>query len=109
MHESVLTHDLEERARVTTLDIAKRLLDFGMHPPTIYFPLVVHGALMIEPAETESRETLDRFVAAMQEIYDEALNQPETVRTAPHTLHLGRVDEVTAARHPILRWTPPAK
>jgi len=109
MHESVLTHDLEERARVTTLDIAKRLLDFGMHPPTIYFPLVVHGALMIEPTETESRETLDRFVAAMQEIYDEALNQPETVRTAPHTLHLGRVDEVTAARHPILRWTPPAK
>jgi len=105
MHECVLTHDLEGRAQVTTLDLAKRLLDFGMHPPTIYFPLVVHGALMIEPTETESRETLDRFVEAMRQIYDEALNQPDTVRTAPHTLHLGRVDEVTAARHPILRWT----
>jgi glycine dehydrogenase subunit 2 len=105
MHECVLTHDLEERTQVTTLDLAKRLLDFGMHPPTIYFPLVVHGALMIEPTETESRETLDRFVEAMRQIYDEALNQPDTVRTAPHTLHLGRVDEVTAARHPILRWT----
>jgi glycine dehydrogenase subunit 2 len=109
MHECVLTHDLEERAHVTTLDLAKRLLDFGMHPPTIYFPLVVHGAMMIEPTETESRETLDRFVEAMRQIYDEALNQPETVRTAPHTLHLGRVDEVIAARHPILRWKPRAK
>lgn len=109
MHECVLTHDLEGRAHVTTLDLAKRLLDFGMHPPTIYFPLVVHGALMIEPTETESRETLDRFVEAMRQIYSEALNQPETVRTAPHALHLGRVDEVTAARHPILRWKPRAK
>jgi glycine dehydrogenase subunit 2 len=109
MHECVLTHDLEGRAHVTTLDIAKRLLDFGMHPPTIYFPLVVHGALMIEPTETESPETLDHFVEAMRQIHDEALQQPEMVRTAPHTLHLGRVDEVTAARHPILRWTSPAK
>jgi glycine dehydrogenase subunit 2 len=109
MHECVLTHDLEARAQVTTLDLAKRLLDFGMHPPTIYFPLVVHGALMIEPTETECRETLDGFVEAMCEIYDEALNQPQTVRTAPHTLFLGRVDEVTAARHPILRWKRPAK
>jgi glycine dehydrogenase subunit 2 len=104
MHECVLTHDLEKRAHVTTLDLAKRLLDFGMHPPTIYFPLVVHGALMIEPTETESRETLDRFVEAMEQIYGEAMNQPDTVRTAPHTLPLARVDEVTAARHPILRW-----
>jgi glycine dehydrogenase subunit 2 len=109
MHECVLTHDLEARVHVTTLDLAKRLLDFGIHPPTIYFPLVVHGALMIEPAETEGRETLDRFVEAMRQIYDEALNQPETMRTAPHTLHLGRVDEVTAARHPILRWKAQAK
>jgi glycine dehydrogenase subunit 2 len=109
MHECVLTHDLEERAHVTTLDLAKRLLDFGMHPPTIYFPLVVHGALMIEPGETESRETLDHFVEVMRQIYDEALDQPQTVHTAPHTLHLGRVDEVTAARHPILRWNPRAK
>ena len=107
MHECVLMHDLDARVHVTTLDLAKRLLDFGIHPPTIYFPLVVHGALMIEPTETESRETLDRFVEVMRQIYDEALSGPETVRTAPHTLHLGRVDEVTAARHPILRWTPP--
>jgi len=106
MHECVLTHDLEERAKVSTLDIAKRLLDFGIHPPTIYFPLVVHGALMIEPTETESRETLDRFIAAMEQIYDEALSHPEIAKTAPHTLGLGRVDEVAAARHPILRWQP---
>ena len=109
MHECVLTHDLEDRAQVSTLDIAKRLLDFGIHPPTIYFPLVVHGALMIEPTETESRETLDRFIAAMEQIYDEALANPKLVRTAPHSLALGRVDEVTAARHPILRWTPPPR
>jgi glycine dehydrogenase subunit 2 len=106
MHECVLTHDLEERAHVTTLDLAKRLLDYRIHPPTIYFPLVVHGALMIEPTETEGRESLDRFVEALREIYDEALSQPEIVRRAPHALPLGRVDEVTAARHPILRWKP---
>jgi len=109
MHECVLTHDLEESAHVTTLDLAKRLLDFGIHPPTIYFPLVVHGALMIEPTETESRETLDRFVEVMRQIYDEGLNQPENLRTAPRALRLGRVDEVTAARHPILRWKLTAK
>jgi glycine cleavage system P protein (glycine dehydrogenase) subunit 2 len=106
MHECVLTHDLEERAQVSTLDIAKRLLDFGIHPPTIYFPLIVHGALMVEPTETESRETIDSFVAAMMQIYDEALSNPETVKTAPHALAVSRVDEVTAARRPILRWTP---
>jgi glycine dehydrogenase subunit 2 len=104
MHECVLTHDLEQRVQVTTLDLAKRLLDFGIHPPTIYFPLVVHGALMIEPTETESRETLDRFVAVMRQIYDEGLNEPEKLQTAPRALPLGRVDEVTAARRPILRW-----
>jgi glycine dehydrogenase subunit 2 len=90
MHECVLTHDLEKRAAVNTLDIAKRLLDFGIHPPTIYFPLVVHGALMIEPTETESRETLDAFVDAMERIYAEALSNPEMVRSAPHTLWLSR-------------------
>jgi glycine dehydrogenase subunit 2 len=107
MHECVLTHDLEERSRVSTLDIAKRLLDYGIHPPTIYFPLVVHGALMIEPTETEGLETIERFIAAMKQIYQEAISNPETVKTAPHTLALSRVDEVTAARRPILRWTPP--
>jgi glycine dehydrogenase subunit 2 len=109
MHECVLTHDLEQRVQVTTSDLAKRLLDFGIHPPTIYFPLVVHGALMIEPTETESRETLDRFVAVMRQIYHEGLNQPEKLRTAPRALPLGRVDEVTAARRPILRWKPSAE
>ena len=106
MHECVLTHDLEKRADVNTLDIAKRLLDFGIHPPTIYFPLVVHGALMIEPTETETRETLDTFVDAMEKIYAEALSNPEMVRTAPHTLSLSRVDEAHAARRPVLRWQP---
>src|SRR6266851_1898178 len=81
MHECVLSHDLEKRADVSTFEIAKRLLDFGIHPPTIYFPLVVPGALMIEPTETESKETLDQFVAAMRQIYDEALENPEVVRT----------------------------
>ncbi len=84
MHECVLTHDLESRADVSTLDIAKRLLDFGIHPPTIYFPLVVRGALMIEPTETESKETLDGFVAAMERIYDEALQAPDNLKRAPH-------------------------
>ncbi len=107
MHECVLTHDLDRRTGVSTLDIAKRLLDFGMHPPTIYFPLVVHGALMIEPTETESRETLDDFIAIMERIYIEALEDPAMVKSAPHALKLRRIDEVTAARHPIIRWTAP--
>jgi glycine dehydrogenase subunit 2 len=104
MHECVLEHDLEAKAGVSTLEIAKRLLDFGIHPPTIYFPLVVHGALMIEPTETETREVLDGFVAAMERIYDEAISDPDMVKNAPHTLRLSRVDEAEAARHPILRW-----
>jgi glycine dehydrogenase subunit 2 len=106
MHECVLTHDLESRTGVSTLDIAKRLLDYGFHPPTIYFPLIVPGALMIEPTETESRQTLDDFIAAMEKIYAEALAEPERVKTAPHNLKLGRVDEVAAARRPHLRWRP---
>jgi len=109
MHECVLEHDLERCAGVSTLDIAKRLLDFGFHPPTIYFPLVVHGAIMIEPTETEARETIDAFIAAMERIYDEALSEPELLKNAPHTLALSRVDEAEAARHPILRWQPAAK
>ncbi|MGO9057100.1 MAG: aminomethyl-transferring glycine dehydrogenase subunit GcvPB [Candidatus Binataceae bacterium] len=103
MHECVLTHDLEKNG-VTTLDIAKRLLDFGIHPPTIYFPLVVHGALMIEPTETETRETLEEFVAAMEQIYAEAQRDPQSLKDAPHTLALKRVDEALAARRPVLRW-----
>jgi glycine dehydrogenase subunit 2 len=109
MHECVLTHDLEKRSNVSTLEIAKRLLDFGIHPPTIYFPLVVPGALMIEPTETESREILDSFVAAMEKIYDEALNDPDLVKGAPNSTVVSHVDEVEAARHPILRWQPKEK
>jgi glycine dehydrogenase subunit 2 len=109
MHECVLSHDLEKRAGVSTLEIAKRLLDFGIHPPTIYFPLVVPGALMIEPTETESKEILDSFVDAMERIYDEALNDPERVKNAPQTLPVSRVDEAGAARHPILRWEKKAQ
>ena len=91
MHECVLTHDLEKRADVNTLDIAKRLLDFGIHPPTIYFPLVVHGALMIEPTETETRETLDTFVDAMEQIYAEALEQSRAgAHCAAHAMALAR-------------------
>jgi glycine dehydrogenase subunit 2 len=106
MHECVLEHDLEKRTGVSTLEIAKRLLDYGVHPPTIYFPLVVHGALMIEPTETETKEVLDAFVATMERIYTEALNDPDLVKTAPHSLKLSRVDEAEAARRPILRWQP---
>ena len=106
MHECVLEHDLERRVGVSTFDIAKRLLDYGIHPPTIYFPLVVRGALMIEPTETETREVLDSFVDAMNQIYDEALNDPDLLKNAPHTLELSRVDEAEAARHPCLCWTP---
>ncbi len=106
MHECVLTHDLEDRAGVSTLEIAKRLLDYGVHPPTIYFPLVVKGALMIEPTETESKETLDSFVETMNAIHHEALTTPEVVKNAPRTLALKRIDEAEAARRPILRWQP---
>jgi glycine cleavage system P protein (glycine dehydrogenase) subunit 2 len=106
MHECVLTHELEKKHGVTTLDIAKRLLDFGIHPPTIYFPLVVHGALMIEPTETETRETLDNFIAVMERIYAEANSDPQMLKDAPHTLALKRIDEALAARRPVLRWQP---
>ena len=101
MHECVLTHDLERRSGVTTLDLAKRLLDFGIHPPTIYFPLVVHGALMIEPTETESKETLDRFAAALEAISRE---DSEYLHHAPYTTPISRPDEIRAAKEPILRW-----
>ncbi len=104
MHEVVFSDKNLEPYGVTTLDVAKRLLDYGFHPPTVYFPLVVHGALMIEPTETESLETLDEFIAAMLRIANEAKTEPETVRTAPHNTVVGRLDEVKAAREPVLRW-----
>ena len=106
MHEFVLSGRRQNEKGVHTLDIAKRLLDFGYHPPTIYFPHIVNEAIMIEPTETESRETLDEFVQTMINIAAEAENEPETVKNAPYTTVVSRLDEVRAARNPILRWQP---
>ena len=88
----------------TTLDVAKRLLDFGFHAPTIYFPLLFHQALMIEPTETESKETIDAFIAVMRRIADEAAEDPTLLQEAPHTTPVSRPDETTAARSPILKF-----
>ena len=104
MHECVLTSKNQLPQGIKTLDIAKRLLDYGVHPPTIYFPLIVSEALMIEPTETESRETLDHFIGIMRRIAEEAAQEPETVRNAPSTTVVGRLDETSAARRPNLRW-----
>jgi glycine dehydrogenase subunit 2 len=107
MHECVLSaQSLHEATGVRALDIAKRLIDFGIHPPTMYFPLIVKEALMIEPTETESRATLDHFVEAMEQIAAEARSDPEMLSTAPHQAPVSRVDEVKAAREPRLRWRP---
>jgi len=105
-HECVFSDALQLQNDVKTLDIAKRLMDYGFHPPTIYFPLIVSGALMIEPTETESKETLDQFIAAMKEIAREAKEEPDVVRAAPHKPLRSRLDETRAARQPILRWKP---
>ena len=105
LHECVLS-DKNMPGGVTTNDIAKRLLDYGFHAPTIYFPLIVPGALMIEPTETENKETLDAFIDAMIAIRAEARDDPERVTSAPHTTPVGRVDAVRAARQPILCWQP---
>ncbi len=106
MHEFVLTGKPLREWDIRTTDVAKRLLDYGIHPPTIYFPLIVKEALMIEPTETESVRTLDRFVEAMEEIVEEAEEQPEVLKNAPHNRYIGRPDEVSAAREPKVRWTP---
>ncbi|KIY21140.1 MULTISPECIES: aminomethyl-transferring glycine dehydrogenase subunit GcvPB [Mesobacillus] len=103
-HEFVLSGKRQKKLGVRTLDIAKRLLDFGYHPPTIYFPLNVEEAIMIEPTETESKETLDAFIDAMIQIAREAEENPEIVQEAPHSTVVGRLDETTAARKPILRY-----
>ena len=103
-HEFVLSGKRQKKLGVRTLDIAKRLLDFGYHPPTIYFPLNVEEAIMIEPTETESKETLDAFIDAMIQIAREAEENPEIVQEAPHSTVVGRMDETTAARKPILRY-----
>jgi glycine dehydrogenase subunit 2 len=106
-HEFVLSaQQLKERCGVTALDVAKRLLDFGIHPPTVYFPLIVPEALMIEPTETENIEVLDRFVEVMETILQEAKENPEALRQAPSRTPVGRIDEVLAARKPVVRWHP---
>lgn len=103
-HEFVISGDKQKKLGVRTLDMAKRLLDFGYHPPTIYFPLNVDEAMMIEPTETEAKETLDGFVETMLEIAEEVKNDPDYVLEAPHTTIVSRMDETTAARKPILKY-----
>ena len=103
-HEVVFSADSHAGAGVRATDIAKRLIDYGMHPPTIYFPMTVPEALMIEPTETESKAVLDEFVDAMESIAREAVEQPQLVRGAPYSTPVGRLDEVAAARRPVLRW-----
>jgi glycine dehydrogenase subunit 2 len=106
MHEFVLSGLLPQAPDVHTLDIAKRLMDYGFHPPTIYFPLIVPEALMIEPTETESKETLDAFAEALLNIAEEAEENPDLLHQAPHSAPVTRLDEVRAARQPKLRWKP---
>jgi glycine dehydrogenase subunit 2 len=106
LHEVVFSDEgLADHGGITSNDVAKRLIDYGFHPPTVYFPLTVHGALMIEPTESEPRAELDRFVDAIRCILAEADADPELVKTAPHLAPRGRLDETAAARHPVLRWT----
>ena len=106
MHEVVFSDAFQKRNGVNTMDIAKRLIDYGFHPYTTAFPLIVPGALMIEPTESESKEECDLFIDAMRSIAEEAATRPEIVKTAPHTTRVRRLDEVGAARRPILRWDP---
>ena len=106
MHEVIFSDHRQNEFGVTTLDIAKRLIDLGFHPPTIYFPLIVHGALMVEPTESESLGEMDGFVEAMKQIAEEARTQPETLKKAPLTTRRCRFDEANAARKPVLRWKP---
>jgi glycine dehydrogenase subunit 2 len=106
MHEVIFSHKRQSSTGVHTLDIAKRLIDYGFHPPTVYFPLVVEGAMLIEPTESVGRADLDAFVDAMKDIDREARESPDLVINAPHSTRIGRLDEATAARKPVLRWRP---
>jgi glycine dehydrogenase subunit 2 len=106
MHEVVFSDARQKKNGVNTMDIAKRLIDYGFHPYTTAFPLIVAGAMMIEPTESESREECDLFIDAMRSIADEAAKTPELVKTAPHTTRVRRLDETAAARKPVLRWQP---
>jgi glycine dehydrogenase subunit 2 len=105
MHEFVMSlEELKKEKGVGAIDVAKALLDYGMHPPTMYFPLIVHEALMIEPTETEAKETLDEAVEVLKKIYEEAMQNPEALHACPVNTPVGRPDDVAAARNPILRY-----
>ncbi len=105
MHEFVFDlRELKKETGVSALDVAKSLIDAGIHPPTMYFPLIVHEALMFEPTETEGPETLDRAAAVMLKLFDKAHTEPEYMQAAPHGMSIGRPDEVAAARRPVLRY-----
>ena len=107
MHEFVLDlSDLKKATGVTALDVSKSLIDEGIHPPTMYFPLIVHEALMLEPTETEGPETLEHAADVLRALYQKAHTDAETMHTAPHHMPIGRPDEVKAARHPVVRWQP---
>lgn len=106
MHEAIFSHKNQAKNGVVTLDIAKRLIDYGFHPMTVYFPLVVEGAMLIEPTESVGRADLDAFAEAMIDIDREARENPDLVKNAPHSTRIGRLDEAAAARKPVLRWRP---
>lgn len=107
MHEFVVScQKLKDETGITAKDVSKALLDYGIHPPTMYFPMIVHEALMIEPTETESKETLDHAIDVLREIHRLAYENPQVLRDAPSTMPIKRVDDVLAARHPILKYTP---
>jgi glycine dehydrogenase subunit 2 len=106
MHEVVFSDKIQAKKGARTMDIAKRLIDYGFHPYTTAFPLIVPGALMIEPTESEPKEELDLFIEAMRSIAEEVEEDPETVLNAPHHTRVSRLDEVGAARKPVLRWKP---
>ena len=103
-HEFVFDGLKDKSTGVTTMDVAKRLLDYGYHAPTIYFPLLFHESLMIEPTESESLDTIDGFISVMRRIAEEAATDPELVKSAPHNTPIGRVDDVLAAKHPVLTY-----
>lgn len=103
-HEFVFDGLKDKSTGVTTMDVAKRLLDYGYHAPTIYFPLLFHEAMMIEPTETESKDTIDGFIEVMHTIAKEARENPEIVKSAPHNTPISRIDDVLAATHPILTY-----
>ncbi len=104
LHECVFSDKIQKENGISNIDIAKRLIDYGVHPPTMSFPLIVHGALMIEPTETESKRDLDIFIEAMKKIAQEAKQNPEILKSAPHQSYVRRLDETAAARNPVLKW-----